>query len=200
MSVKLKNIAIAGAGGIGSHLTGMIFDFGVNREQFPFTDWTIDVYDDDAVDLSNLLHQNYKEEDIHTSKVKSMENRYAVTGVDRFMVAKDFDKYDLVFCCVDSMTFRKELYEYFWKNGKPKMWIDGRCQSRQGCVFNSTIAKEKLEKMLNDNKEREGCLLKAEKEAKIAHALPIVTAGYMLQTFLNYLRGDKKLPEKIFMI
>lgn len=201
MSKNIKKIAIAGAGGLGSHLTGMLFDFGVNRQQFPFTDYVIDIYDDDVVDMSNLLHQNYTDNDLHKMKVNCMADRYVVNPIAKLMVKEDFPKYDVIFCGVDSMTFRKELYNWTWSTSKfNKFWIDGRCESRQGCVFNSTLPKSTLEKMLSDSQERTGCLRKFEKENKISHALPVIVAGMMLQTFLNYIRGEENLPEKIFMV
>ncbi len=198
--LTIKNIALAGAGGIGSHLTSMLFDFGVNRNQFPFTDYNIDIYDDDVVDVGNLLHQNFSENDVGNSKVGSLAERYLVTPTQRFMTIEDFAKYDLIFCGVDSMVFRKQLYEWSWANPDGAFYIDGRCTSRQGCVFNKQVSREKLEAMLSDNQERTGCLLPFEKAEETAHALPIIVAGMMLQTFLNYLRGDKPLTEKIFMV
>lgn len=199
-SINIKKIAVAGAGGIGSWLTYMLFDFGVNRNQFDFADITIDVYDDDVVDSKNLLHQNFGESDLHVMKVQSLADRYVITPKPQFMTEKDFDKYDLIFSCVDSMVFRKSLYEWSWANPQKAFWIDGRCESRQGAVFNKSVPKAKLEKMLSDSQERTGCLLKYEKENDISHALPITVASMMLQTFLNVIRGDPIPPEKIFMI
>jgi molybdopterin/thiamine biosynthesis adenylyltransferase len=196
----IKKIAVAGCGGIGSHLIHRLFDFGVNRNQFPFTDYTIDVYDDDAVDLKNLLHQNFEEGDVNESKAKIMANRYAVNGKVQLMTKADFKNYDLIFCCVDSMVFRTELYKWSWESGNKTFWIDGRCESRMGAVFNKSIPQKKLEDMLSDSQERTGCLLKYEKENNISHAMPIVVSAVMLQVFLNYIRGDEKQPEKIFMV
>lgn len=197
----IKKIGIAGAGGIGSHLAGMIYDFGVNRNQFPVTDYHIDIFDDDTVDFKNLLHQNYRDEDLNELKVQSLANRFPVFNPQvRFMEVKDFGNYDLIFCGVDSMVFRKQLYEWSWENKDKAFWIDGRCTSRQGCVFNKSNSKAKLERYLSDSQERTGCLHKFEKEQNTAHALPIIVAGMMLQVFLNYIRGVEQLPEKDFMV
>lgn len=197
---KKMKIGVAGAGGIGSHLASMLFDYGVNRNQFPFTDYVIDIYDDDTVDFKNLIHQNFKDEDIGNLKVNSLSERYALTPIAKLMTVEDFGKYDLIFCGVDSMTFRKALYEWSWANPTKAFWIDGRCNSRQGCLFNKTNPKSELEKMLNDSEERGGCLLAFEKEQNISHVLPVIVAGMMMQTFLNYLRGNKPLASKLFMI
>ena len=47
--MSFKKIAIAGAGGIGSNLLAILFDYGFNRKQFSYTDIEIDIYDDDTV-------------------------------------------------------------------------------------------------------------------------------------------------------
>jgi molybdopterin/thiamine biosynthesis adenylyltransferase len=197
---KIKNIAIAGAGGIGSHLAGMFFDFGFNRRQFDFSNYSTDIYDDDVVDDGNLLHQNFGDDDLHTLKVESLANRFVLTPQPKFMTVDDFGKYDLIFSCVDSMVFRKSLYEWSWENPTKAFWIDGRCESNQGAVFNKSNSKETLKAMLNDNQERTGCLLKYEKEQNISHTLPIVVAAMMLETFLAYVRGAPLPADKRFII
>lgn len=116
------------------------------------------------------------------------------------MTVEDFEKYDVIFSCVDSMEFRKSLYEYSWTADKGKLfWIDGRCTSRQAALFNSDLPKEALLPYIDDSKEEGGCLLAYEKEQNISHALPIIVAGMMVQTFLNKLRGQVTY-KNIFMI
>jgi len=115
-----------------------------------------------------------------------------VNGIKERLTVQDFQKYDLLFCCVDSMPFRKSLYEYGWKEGKDKLfWIDGRCTSRQGALFNSDMPKELLLPYIDASEEEGGCLLAYEKEANISHTLPTIVAGMMVQTFLNKLRGQR---------
>lgn len=173
----------------------MLFDFGVNRKQFDFTDMEIDVFDNDVVDLKNLLHQKYEESDLNRSKVEVLSERYAVNGINRFFTEEDMDKYDLIFCCVDSMEFRVKLYKHGFEQGKSNgpYWIDGRCESTAGAVYHKGVGKSKLEASLNDSKERNGCLLKYEKENNISNTTPQTVASIMVQMFLNYIR-DKLLP------
>ena len=143
------------------------------------------------------------EDDIGNLKVQSIADRFALTPIPRFMTPADFGKYDVILCGVDSMTFRKALYEWSWASEGPPpntFWIDGRCTSRQGCVFNKSNKRDELEKFINDSEERGGCLHAFEKEQNIAHVLPVIIAGYMMQTFLNYLRGNKPLASHNFMI
>lgn len=194
---NIKKIGIAGAGGIGAYLASFLFDYGANRNQYPYTDWTVDVFDNDTVDGSNLLHQNYTEDDLGKNKAEIVAGRYFMTPQLRFMEPADFKNYDVIFSCVDSMSFRKKLYQYGWEH--PELyWIDGRCSSRQIGVFNSLVSRKQLEPTLNDSEEREGCLLRVDKKNKISHATPLIVAGLMQQTFLNHLRGED-IKEKLLL-
>jgi molybdopterin/thiamine biosynthesis adenylyltransferase len=196
---KLKKIGIAGAGGIGSNLLAILFDYGFNRKQFDYSSVDVDIYDDDVIDTSNLLHQNYKIDDVGKPKVEVMEDRYVVNGINKFMEEKDFKKYDVIFSCVDSMEFRRTLYNWGFNNPGKAFWIDGRCTSRQGGLFNSDLPEDELKKYITEDNIRGGCLLKYEKEQNISHTLPTVVAGMMVQVFLNFLRGEKT-DKKLFMI
>lgn len=196
---KIKKIGIAGAGGIGSNLLAILFDYGFNRKQFDYSAVDVDIYDDDVVDLKNLLHQNFKMEDISKHKVKVLEDKYVVNGITKFMDEKDFKKYDVIFSCVDSMEFRRKLYNYSFENKTKLFWIDGRCTSRQGAIFNSNVAEAELKKYITEDDIRGGCLLNYEKEQNISHTIPLVVAGMMVQTFLNFLRGERT-DKKLFMV
>jgi molybdopterin/thiamine biosynthesis adenylyltransferase len=198
--MNINRIAIAGAGGIGSNLLAILFDYGFNRKQFKFSEMSIDIFDDDSVDLKNLLHQNFKLDDIGKPKVSVLEDKYAVNGIRRRMAEKDFKDYDLIFSCVDSMPFRKLLYEYGWTKGKDKLfWIDGRCTSRQGALFNSGVQKEQLLPYIDESQEEGGCLMAYEKEQNISHTLPTIVAAMMVQAFLNKLR-EQPTYKAIFMV
>jgi molybdopterin/thiamine biosynthesis adenylyltransferase len=198
--MKLDKIAIAGAGGIGSNLLGILFDYGYNRKQFSYMDTEVDIYDDDTVDIKNLLHQNFKIDDIGKHKVKVLEEKYIASGITRRMTEDDFGKYNVIFSCVDSMQFRKSLYEYGWKAGKDELfWIDGRCTSRQGALFTSDTLRPALEPFINESQEEGGCLLAYEKEQNISHTLPTIVAGMMVQAYLNKLRGQQTF-KSVFMV
>lgn len=197
--MNLNKIAIAGAGGIGSNLVAILFDYGFNRKQFNYANLDIDVYDDDVVDVKNLLHQNFKADDVGKHKVKILEDKYVVNGITSRMQDEEFDKYDLVFSCVDNMPFRKKLYEYCWSKSNKLQWIDGRCTSRQGAIFNNSIPEQTLKNYLSDSVDEGGCLLEYEKQNNISHTLPLIVAGMMAQAFLNKLRGQPT-HKMIFMV
>jgi molybdopterin/thiamine biosynthesis adenylyltransferase len=198
--MTFKKIGIAGAGGIGSNLLAILFDYGYNRKQFDYLSLQVDIYDDDTVDLKNLLHQNFKLDDVGKYKVDVLEEKYVVTGVKKRMTPADFKNYDVIFSCVDSMPFRKDLYEYGWSKGKDKLfWVDGRCTSRQGALFNSEVPKQQLQPYIDSSQEEGGCLLAYEKEQNISHTLPTIVAAMMVQTFLNKLRGQQTF-KSVFMV
>jgi molybdopterin/thiamine biosynthesis adenylyltransferase len=195
-----KKIGIAGAGGIGSNLLAIFFDYGFNRKQFDYAAMQVDIFDDDTVDLKNLLHQNFKLDDVGQYKVSVLEEKYVVNGIKKRMTEKDFKNYDMIFSCVDSMPFRKALYEYGWASGKNKLfWVDGRCTSRQGALFNSDLPKDQLQPYVDSSQEEGGCLLAYEKDQNISHTLPTIVAGMMVQSFLNKLRGQQTF-KSVFMV
>lgn len=195
---KLK-IAIAGAGGIGGYVAQLLYEYGLNRRQFDFAQMDITVYDDDSVDASNLLHQNFNEADLGQKKAKLLADRYYLTSVTDRMNPSEFSKYDVIFCCVDNMTFRKALYEYGWANPKKVFWIDGRCSSRNIGLFNSELGKSELQNEISDSTTSSGCLLKHDKENKVSHVTPLTIASMMVQTFLNHLRKETTGKLKLYL-
>ena len=195
----VNSLAIAGAGGIGGFVAAGLFDYGGLRDQFPYTSMKIDIFDDDIVDASNMLHQNYREEDIGKQKAVLCAERYGMNPIVRLMTPKDFKDYDVVLSCVDSMTFRKDLYQYGWEH--PELfWIDGRCSSRQIGLYHAKLSRKSIEGDLTDSTKRTGCLLDVDKKYKVSHATPQVVAAMMVQTFLNYLRGEVQSEKIVMMI
>lgn len=196
---KTPRIAIAGAGGIGAYFAQFLFDYGAVRNQLHFPVGEVVIFDDDTVDVSNLLHQNFTEDDLGKSKADIVAAKCFMKAEKRFMTEKDFPDYDVVFSCVDSMKFRKQLYEYSWKH--PELyWVDGRCSSRNVGVFNSRLSEATLKKFVTDDEERRGCLLAVDKANKVSHATPIVVASTMLQVYLNHLRGEDTLTPVTLVI
>lgn len=197
--INPTKLAIAGAGGIGAFVASGLHNYGVMRNQFDYAGMEIDIYDDDIVDVGNLLHQNFSEEDVGQYKAQLCADRYVMNPIKRFMTEKDFGKYEVIFSCVDSMKFRKQLYTYGFDH--PELfWIDGRCSSRSIGLYNSRCSRKALEVTLNDSEERQGCLLAVDKKNKMSHATPQVIAAMVLQTFLNYIRGEVQTDKLEVMI
>jgi molybdopterin/thiamine biosynthesis adenylyltransferase len=192
---EIKKIAIAGAGGIGGFVVENLINYGYERDQFPITTWQVDLYDDDQVDVKNLLHQNFTESDLGKNKAKIFAERSCgvVTAVDRFMTKKDFADYDVIFCCVDSSDFRRDLYT-FWLDAKNKgdlkYFIDGRCSSRNIVLIDAEAGEDMLRKNIITEDVRTGCLRPFEKDNNISHVTPRIIAGMVTQCFMNWLRGE----------
>jgi len=198
------SIGIAGAGGIGSFLTELLYDYGMNRKQFPYAELSITVYDPEIVDQGNTLHQNYTFEHTDLAKVEVMADRFCVLPEQRKMTPEDFPKHDLVFSCVDNLSFRKALYHYGWDNPQADFfWIDGRCNSRQGAVLNAGTPRTELEPLIaaesTPANENGSCLLAYEKESKVCHTTPRTVASMMVQTYLNKLNGFRT-PKMVFSL
>lgn len=187
---EINKIAIAGAGGIGGFVCALLYDYGCIRAQFSFPSIKIDVFDSDTIDDTNLLHQNFDYSQLGENKAKIMSEKYHLTSaVQRFMTRDDFENYDVIFSCVDTMSFRKDLYTYGFDH--PELfWIDGRCSSRNIGCYTSTIPKVELEKLFNSSDVKRGCLLAIDKENKVSHVTPLIVAGMMVQMFLNHIRGE----------
>ena len=197
----IKTIGIAGCGGIGAFLIRNLFDYGAKRDQYPFTSMTVDAYDSDLVDASNLLHQDFTDEDIGKYKADIVAEKCLglINAHKRFMTEKDFPNYDIIFSAVDSMSFRKSLYKYGFAH--PELyWIDGRCSSRTIALYHSKLPQKQLEATLTDSTERTGCLRAIDKKNLTSHVTPQIIAGMMLQTFLNLLRGELQTSPTVVMI
>lgn len=187
----MKSVAIAGVGGIGSFVAKGIYDMGWERSQFPTDDYEFHVFDDDRVETGNLLHQNFVADDVGKFKAELIADRYIMQPVTRFMTKKDFAQYDMILCCVDSMTFRKDLYESTWDVTNPKHhWIDGRCSSRQYLLANSFAKKDLLQSFISDNNERTGCLRAVDKRVSKSYMTPQIVAAFMVQQFLDWHRNE----------
>jgi len=199
--VKIDRIGIAGQGGIGAFLTRFLLDYGAKRNQFDFSGCTVDTFDIDIVDASNLLHQDFTDDDIGRYKADIVAEKCLnlVNPNKRFMEVKDFENYDVIFSAVDSMSFRSSLYKYGFDHPS-LMWIDGRCSSRQVGLYHSKLSRTVLEKAINDSKERTGCLLEYDKKNKTSHVTPQIIAAMMTQTFLNYIRDELQLDPVVLLL
>lgn len=187
----MKKIGIAGAGGLGSNLVSILHDYGYNRKQWDTDLFEIDLYDNDIVEIDNLLHQRFSTEDIGKKKAVVLSNQFIVNPIDRFMTEADFGNYDYIFSCVDEGSFRKKLFDYVYEH-KDNLWVcDGRCASRSFGVFNSSCPKQEIEGYYNfKSQERHGCLLPYDKKNQKSHTTPIIVAAMMVQVFLNHLRSE----------
>lgn len=120
---------VIGCGALGSWIAFYLLKMGFQN---------VHVYDYDVIEEHNLPNQMFKESDIGKPKVDAMAELYQTffneeetprLRIHNKKVTQD-DAHTLkgvVFCAVDDMDARKELFESgFLYNTNAKLWIEGR--------------------------------------------------------------------------
>ena len=181
------NIAVIGAGGIGSNLVELLIPT-CSRLNLEFT---LSLIDGDIVEVGNLGHQRYQESDIGCSKVDALTIRLGeeATGIDINPISENlrtFDQlnsYDLIVICVDRPEPRRLVHN----SGKP--WIDLRCTGDGWMVLSSDSNPSLVEKMTPDHEPKscqiEGALENGNLEFGFA-----VAAAYGAQWVIQTLRNQ----------
>ncbi|RDD52238.1 ThiF family adenylyltransferase, partial [Nanoarchaeota archaeon NZ13-N] len=125
--ISKKEVLVVGIGGIGSWIVEMLARMGVKK---------IGVLDYDRVEIHNLTRQNYREKDVGSLKVDTLEERVREINskvmVEKFNEIKleYFKKFDLFFDCVDNIDTKYLLNEISVYIGKP--YIFGTISGNRG--------------------------------------------------------------------
>lgn len=113
--VARANIAIVGAGGIGSYVALALAKLGAS---------SLAIWDDDTVELGNTSAQVYGAADIGRHKVDALAEHIERTApipldvhANRARVMPDTTLPDYVFSCVDSMAARSMIYASVKRDG-----------------------------------------------------------------------------------
>ena len=122
-----KRINIIGCGAVGSWLSFFLLKMGFKN---------IHVYDFDVVEEHNLPNQMFTEKQIGKEKVQALFELYSDLfqeeknrlTIHKERVTKDnaIGLQGVVFCCVDSMGARRDIYTHCYKYGQAELWIEGR--------------------------------------------------------------------------
>lgn len=205
-AVKKENITVIGCGGIGSHLI-----YNLSRLNVPI----IHCYDDDTVSEENMSGQMFRQEDIGNTKVSAMYRMVNDYNVDNCIVkyparyTEDYDPNKIVFCCVDSMSARKEAFRG-WKRvmeesgntGEDYLFIDGRLAAEEMqilCITGNDEGriKEYEEKWLFSDEEADETVC-SYKQTTFAAS---IIGGLMTNLYINYITNtycnpiiDRYLP------
>lgn len=124
-------INIIGAGALGSWIAFILLKMGFNN---------IHVYDFDVLEEHNIPNQLYAECQIGDMKIDALETLYSFffndeNGTDKSrlhihnekLTADSFPLQGVVFCAVDTMSSRKEIFENLFKyNAHTPLWLEGR--------------------------------------------------------------------------
>jgi hypothetical protein len=159
------NVAIIGAGGIGSHFCRILHKL-IEGRQFSKTTYghnntaeLVDVYDFDSVSESNLKHQDFLPGEVFAPKCMIMGIRYGYKPVCERFSAHHLDKYQLYIICADNPGVRAMVYrhvdEYNRKKGVgQKFFIDMRSEGDMVAVFTNKAPLKDLLESLGDEESQ----------------------------------------------
>ena len=151
-------IAVIGAGGIGSHLLSVVVPALHRGELFESTEQiTIRVYDSDKVSEENLAHQRFMPEDVGKHKVTAIVESLAPFTSDRLQLVacpwdvredSDMKPADLTVVAVDSAIARRVVHS------SDSIFLDLRCLGDGYVAFDSSVDPDFVSKMTPDQPAR----------------------------------------------
>ena len=135
------DIHIIGVGATGSFVLQTLVRFGVKK---------IHIYDNDEYEEHNVNNQAIFKEDCGKPKVEAQKElcekinpEVEIIAHNQFVTPEDIKEMSgYVFCLVDSMATRKELFEAIKNNDKIKHYWESRLGSDQGRVYYLPISKD----------------------------------------------------------
>lgn len=177
-------ILVIGAGGIISHLVGMLSD--AIRKDIVQQDVEIWVADGDVVETKNFLYSNF---DVLTdngkNKAEALASRYSVNPINKYIRrADEVTAYDLVVVGTDDGKTRKLVYD------NARFWIDLRAKGKAWAIY-ATGSKPPL----NLQKPRGSCQYTERLQRKCIDYGNVMAAVVGLQAVLNKLRGEPVIKE-----
>lgn len=186
---KNKNLRVicVGVGGIGSYFAEHI-DKLIELKQIKEMDFTF--FDDDIIEVKNMLYQNFDTNDIDSYKTEALEMKLFNIAFERKRVKReDLKSYDLVVLCADNNIIREDAW-YNWEQYKIP-FIDSRANGKTVGIFSSNT--ENYLSTLSSSKESTSCQNPFQIERKEIEFGNVVIASILAQGLLTYSR-TKKLP------
>ena len=186
-------IHIIGAGALGSWVAFILLKMGFNN---------VHVFDFDEVEEHNVPNQLYREKDIGKKKHDAMwyiyneffedgDNNRLETHNKKVNKVTAEELKGIVFCCVDSMKARKNIYEGCYKNGKATMFIEGRIGLFGAYIYTLDADNETrlddYEKTLYNDEEAE---VSACGISQTALPAAINCASLMVMSMISWYRGN----------
>lgn len=147
-------------------------------------------YDDDKVELKNILYQNFETSDIDSYKTQALSLKYFNLNFEcKRLSLEDLADCELVVLCADNNLIREQALENWNTNKIP--FIDSRANGRAIGIFSSDTVN--YDKTLSKDTKSSSCqnpFQIAKKEIEYGN---VVIAAILAQVILNYSRY-KKLP------
>lgn len=145
-------------------------------------------FDDDKVELKNILYQNFETSDIDSPKTRALSFKYFNLGFEyKRLYLEDLSKFSLIVLCADNNIIRAGAYENWITRKIP--FIDARANGRAIGIFSSNT--EKYKDTLSSDMKSSSCqnpFQIAKKEIEYGN---VVVASILAQTILNYSRHGK---------
>ena len=181
-------IAVIGGGGIGSSLVRALHELVVKNQ---LLDADITVFDDDGVEETNILYQDFSMEDVLENKAVALADRYSVRPVPDRVNSQDVIKeYEFIACCVDNTKTRKLIYKTCYQAKGPD-FVDLRSEGKAIAAF--TKKGNNLKKLLatlpEEDVEDGSCQLESDKKAGTMQQGNKVVALIGSQVILDRSRG-----------
>lgn len=181
------NVCVIGCGGIGSYLAEHL-DKLKDLSQIKNCDFTF--FDDDIVEMKNMLYQNFDEDDIEEEKAEALGMKYfKLNFKTKRLSEEDITKYDLIVLCADNNIIRRAAWNNWTNNGIP--FIDSRANGRAIGIFSSDT--EHYLNTIDKSSDSTSCQNPFQLEKKEIEYGNVVVAAYLAQCILNYDR-KQKLP------
>lgn len=190
--IRNKVIHIIGCGATGSHLAIQLVKLGANK---------LILWEFDTVEEHNLTNQIWENEDIGKPKLDALVEK--ILKINPFIERKNLitkGKWEgqfldgIVFCCVDSMELRKEIYETNQYNYNIELMFDPRLGSTTGSVFTYKWNDTNIEELIKASSFKDD-------EIDVERSLcgtPIninttllAVINNLLINFVNYLNGSE---------
>lgn len=185
-------VCVVGGGGIGSYFAQHI-DRLIELKQIKDMEFTF--FDDDIVEMKNMLYQNFDTCDIDSSKAEALEMRYFNVGFKNKRVKReDLKEFDLIILCADNNIIRHDAHSNWLNHGIP--FIDSRANGKTIGIF--TNETNEYQSTLSDSTESTSCQNPFQIERKEIEYGNVVIASVLAQGVLTYSR-TKRLPND-FMI
>ena len=199
----ISRIHIVGAGGIGSYLCKGLAE-AIKQNQIRKS-IVIHVYDPDEVEEKNIMYQDFEDIDITDYKVNVMRDRYSFIGHNKRVgreLLKTLGKDDLIVCCVDNATFRREMFEELGDPDKAATFLDLRSEGRFIAWYTKSkkFTKDELLKTVGENSEDSSCQLPYRFAEQIIDNGNKIIAEIGVQLVLNILRSESFATHKTMMI
>lgn len=200
------NFVVIGAGAIGRQVAVLLAASGAGN---------ITVFDPDKVNKENLGVQGYGHADMLKYKVYALED--AIHAVDaaalvltetrpfgksesRVVWQSKFKERNVVFCCVDSIDARKEVFDCLIAEGfvgdTPGLLIDGRMAAEllRVWAWKTDAPQDDYRQTLFPSEEA----FKAPCTGRTTLYSSYVVAGIMVGEFVKWLRGEEPTASQTF--